>query len=351
MKQPSTIRVGIVGAGQNTRLRHIPGLRAIAGVEVRGVVNRTPESTANAARTAGIPKTYAHWQDLVRDPEIDAVVIGTWPNLHCEVTCAALEAGKHVLCEARMARNLAEARQMLSASRAHPQLVAMIVPSPCGLICETEVRDLVREQYLGDLREYVVLGGTSQFFDYSQPLHWRQDASISGVNTLALGILHETWLRWFSQPTQVLAQTQIFEPVRPSPDRPGNVPVTVPEAVHVLAQLESGARGIYHLSGMELFGPGLQMHLYGSSGTIKISFLDDDDVVQVGRKGDSHLRTLAIPEAKLGRWRVEEEFIAAIRGEEHVRLTDFATGLKYMEFTEAVLRSAEQGQAVRLPLM
>lgn len=346
----SVIRVGLVGAGQNTRLRHLPGLRALPGVEIRGVVNRTAPSTAEAARQLGIPKTYADWQELVGDPELDAVVIGTWPNLHAEVTCAALAAGKHVLCEARMARDLAEAQQMLAVSRAHPNQIAMLVPSPCGLMCETEVRNLIQERFFGELREYVVLGGTSQFIDYSTPLHWRQDAQISGVNTLALGILHETFLRWFPQPNRVMAQTQIFEPVRPAPGRPGNVPVTVPDCVQVLTQLESGARGVYHLSGTQLFGPGFQLHLYGSSSTIKITFLDDEDRLLIGRHGDPALHELHIPAAKQGRWRVEEEFIAAIRGEEPVRLTDFATGVKYMEFAQAVHDSAQSGQGVTLPL-
>lgn len=347
----SIIRVGIVGAGQNTRLRHLPGLRAIPGVEIRGVVNRTAPSTAEAARQLGISKTYADWQALVADPDLDAVVIGTWPNLHAEVTCAALQAGKHVLCEARMARNLAEAKQMLAVSQAHPDQVAMIVPSPCGLVCEREVRALIQERYLGDLREYVVLGGTSQFTDYSQPLHWRQDFGISGVNMLALGILQETWLRWFAQPIRLVAQTQVFEPTRPAPGQPGDLPVTVPDCVHVMTQLESGARGVYHFSAMQLYGPGLQMHLYGSSGTVKIEFLDDDDRLLIGRRGDPELHELRIPAAKRGRWRVEEEFIAAIRGEEPVRLTDFATGVRYMEFTQAVHDSSRTGQPVNLPLI
>src|SRR5690606_7822662 len=124
------VRIGIVGAGANTRARHIPGFREISGVEVAGVVNRTPESTARAARELQIPKTYPHWEALVDDPEIDAVCIGTWPYLHADITCAALDAGKHVLTEARMAMNAAEAHRMLRASRAHPHLVAQIVPSP-----------------------------------------------------------------------------------------------------------------------------------------------------------------------------------------------------------------------------
>lgn len=344
----TTLRIGIVGAGDNTQRRHIPGLRAIPGVEVCGVVNRTAASTQRVAQAFNISRTYPDWQALVRDDSLDAVVIGTWPNLHCEVTCAALQAGKHVLTEARMARNLEEARQMLAASQSHPDLIAMIVPSPCGLVCDDYLRELLAERFIGELREYVILGGTNQFADYSQPIHWRQDASISGVNTLALGILHETWLRWFPQPSKVFAQTQLFEPQRPSVTGPGNARVTVPDSVQVLTQLQSGARGVYHFSAVQQFGSGLQMHFYGSSGTIKIRFGDDRDQVLVGRTGDLQLREVVIPQEQCGRWRVEEEFVAAIRGEEPVRRTDFASGVRYMEFTEAVLNSASRGTVVEL---
>ena len=346
----SSIRVGIVGAGENTRRRHIPGLRAIPGVQLVGVANRTPESTAKVATDFSIPKQYPNWQALVADPGIDAVVIGTWPNLHCEVTCAALAAAKHVLCEARMARNLAEARKMQDAAAAHPDRVAMIVPSPFGLVADAEMLQLQHDRFIGQLREVVVLGGDDQFHDYSKFLHWRQDAEISGVNVLTLGILHETLLRWIPQPVRVFAQSHIFEAVRPNPSGAGNRAVTVPDSVQVLTQLPNGAQGVYHFSGVTLHGPGKQIHLYGSSGTVKVIFGEQERVF-IGRVGDAQLRELVIPENKLGGWRVEAEFIGAIRGEETVKRTDFSMGVQYMEFTEAVARSATSGQPVNLPLL
>jgi predicted dehydrogenase len=321
------------------------------GVQIVGVVNRTPESTAKVAATFGIPRQFATWQELVADPEIDAVVIGTWPNLHAEVTIAALHAGKHVLTEARMARNVAEARSMLAAAEAHPQLVTMVVPSPFGLVVGPRVETLIKNGFLGELREVVVIGVDDQFYDYSQPLHWRQDAEISGVNVLSLGILHETVSRWVPQPTRVFAQTQIFEPSRPNPNGPGNLPVTLPDSVQVLTQYESGARGLYHFGGVTLFGAGKQIHLYGSLGTIQVHFGPDlTERLLAGRPGDAKLLQLEPPLNELGRWRVEEEFVRAIRGEEPVRLNSFAVAARDLEFTEAVSRSAASGSAVPLPI-
>lgn len=68
-----------------------------------------------------------------------------------------------------------------------------------------------------------------------------------------------------------------------------------------------------------------------------------------GIRGDADLADLP-PESSSRGWRVEEEFISAIRGQEKIKFTTFEDGVKYMEFTEAVAISSMTGQAVELPL-
>ena len=68
------LRIGIIGAGQVTRKRHLPGFAAIPGVRVVGVCNLHRDSTSRAAREFNIPKIYGSWENLVEDDEIDAVV-------------------------------------------------------------------------------------------------------------------------------------------------------------------------------------------------------------------------------------------------------------------------------------
>lgn len=343
------VRVAIIGAGANTRSRHIPGFRAVAGVEIAGVVNRTHESSAQAAREFGIPKTYPAWQAVLDDPSVDAICIGTWPDLHCEITCAALAAGKHVLTEARMARNAAEAQRMHAVSLAHPGFVAQVVPSPFGLEQNPFVQSLFEHSFIGQLREVVVIGAEPTFWDYTEFLHWRQDARISGLNVLALGILHETVSRWIPPTTRVFAQTTCFEKQRPLANSQGLVDVTVPDSLQIVTLIDGGARGVYHMSGVSLFGPGKQIHLYGSRGTIKY-VMTPEERLWCGRPGDKELIPAEIPESLRGGWRVEAEFIAAIRGQDKIHYTDFATGVRYMEFTEAVARSAALNLPVDLPL-
>ena len=146
-----TIRVGVIGAGANTRDRHIPGLQAIEGVEIVAVCNRSQESGERAAKQFGIERVCTNWQDIIQAPDVDAVVIGTWPYMHRLATVAALEADKHVMCEARMAMNASEAHCMYDALRSRPHLVAQIVPSPFSLRVDRTIQRLIRDGWLGDV--------------------------------------------------------------------------------------------------------------------------------------------------------------------------------------------------------
>ena len=190
------IRIGIIGAGDNTRKKHLPGLQALPGVEVVCVANRTEASGRWVADEFNIPRVHEHWTDVIDDADVDAVCIGTWPYLHAAITLAALDAGKHVLTQARMAMNAREAQRMLDKSRERPELVTMIVPSPYGLAGDATMRALIADGFLRQLREVHVTGFSRDLADRNRPLHWRQVARYSGFNMLNLGILYETALRW-----------------------------------------------------------------------------------------------------------------------------------------------------------
>jgi predicted dehydrogenase len=349
---PNPLRLGLIGAGANTRARHIPGFRALEDVVLAAVCNRRPESTDAVAREYGVPRRYAHWEEAIADPEIDAVVIGTWPYLHCPITLAALKAGKHVLTEARMSMNAAEGRRMLEAARANPKLVAQIVPSPYGLKGHDVMRGLIAAGFLGELREVQVIGLGPALADAATPLSWRQDANLSGFNMLTLGIVHETLLRWVPPPARVQAQVHAHIPSRIDPQSGVRRNVGTPDSVQVLAVLEDGARASYHFSGAVTFGQTMSIRLYGTQGVLHYDL--HEDRIQGASKGTgtpaAELAEIPIPADKARSWRVEADFVDSIRLGTPVTLTDFATGVTYMEFTEAVARSAAEGTAVELPL-
>ena len=87
--------------------------------------------------------------------------------------------------------------------------------------------------------------------------------------------------------------------------------------------------------------------IFGSEGTIH---LDDAQNIFVGRRGDRELAAYPNPPEGQYRHRVEEEFVNAIRGLEPVAMNTFEIGVRYMEWTEAIYRSAESGTTISLPL-
>lgn len=342
------IRIGIVGAGQITRTRHIPGFQRLPGVRVVGVCNRRRETSAKVAREFDIPRVYGNWEDLVGDPDVDAVVIGAWPYLHGAVTLAALDAGKHVLTQARMAMNAREAQRMADRAGESPNLTAMIVPSPYGLTGDSYLRSLIASGWIGPLRELHVHGLNDQLADPETPLGWRQMTRYSGFNMLTLGILYETVLRWVAPANRVLAYASKMVPHRFDPEQGKPVKVGTPDSVQVLTTQEDGSCGVYRLSGVVWHENAMGVCLYGAEGTLIYDL--QADVIRGARRTDSAIRPLPIPEALRGGWQVESDFIAAIRGERPVTHTDFRTGVRYMQFTEAVARSSRHQVPVGLPL-
>lgn len=339
-----TVKVGIIGAGGNTRSRHIPGLQAIEGVEIVGVCNRSQESSQRVADEFGIPKTYDNWQDAIGDPDTNAIVIGTWPYMHCRATVAALRADKHVMCEARMAMNAREAHIMRTASRQKTHLIAQIVPSPMTLRADNTIKRLIAEGYIGDVLAIEARAGGA-FLDSESPLQWRQDFDLSGLNIMSMGIWYEALMRWVGEATQIMAMGKTFVKMRP--DANGVMrSVRIPEHIDVVGDLACGAQLHIQVSTVAGLAGAPEVYVFGSNGTLRFS----GNKLYAGQKGDAELNEIDIPDSEAGGWRVEEEFVNAIRGNEVITHTDFDTGVKYMEFTEAVTRSMQSGAAITLPL-
>ncbi len=337
------IRVGVVGAGANTRLHHIPKLQAIPGVEVVSVSNRSRASSERVAQEFTIPTVYDSWWELIQAEDTDAIVIGTWPYMHKTLVLAALAANKHVLCEARMAMDATEAVQMVEAARAKPHLTAQIVPSPFTLGVDKTVKRLLAEGYVGELLAIEARAG-GQFLDRDAPLHWRQNRDLSGLNVMSMGIWYEALLRWVGEATRVTALGKTFVKMRRDDERGELKPARVPEYINVLADMACGAQLSLTVSAATGLAQPDGVYLFGSEGTLHFS----GGKLFGGRKGDKSLAPIEIPAHEAGGWRVEEEFVNAIRGLEPITHTSFADGLKYMQFTEAVARSMAEARTIAL---
>jgi D-xylose 1-dehydrogenase (NADP+, D-xylono-1,5-lactone-forming) len=119
---PEPVTWGIVSTAHINR-KVIPGAKASAKVELAAVASRTQERAQAYAREWDIPRAYGSYEDLLADPEIEAVYISLPNTMHCEWSIRALEAGKHVLCEKPLSRHPGEVEAAFAAAERADRLL------------------------------------------------------------------------------------------------------------------------------------------------------------------------------------------------------------------------------------
>lgn len=335
-----TIGVGFAGLGGIARSRHVPGFRAIDGVEIRAVAASSPASARATAADLGVPRAHADWRTLVSDPAVDLVVVATWPDLHVPVTIAALEAGKHVLCQARLAPDLAGALAVRDAAARHPDLAVMVVPSPFSLWCDATIARLVREGALGRVRSVrmTASGGDTS----TDP--WRRLRRHSGHNTLALGILYEALLRWLPDATGVTAVGTIADPLVRWPDG-RTEPADVPDHLVAVAELPGPILATIDCAATPRPDPD-GVTIAGDEAALVVTW--EPRSIVLHRRG-AGAEPVTIPVGEQREWAVEAEIVAAIRDGRPVDRTDVATACRYMAFTDAVVSSIATGRRADVP--
>src|SRR5882672_2544649 len=341
-KNNQKLRIGIVGGGSIVRARHLPALKKHPEVEIVAVSNSTYESSEKFCRE-NVPHAtpMRNWPEVLALPELDIIWIGTPPYLHSAVTISALEAGKHVFCQARMAMDLAEADEMLAASKRYPELVTMLCPPPFGMRADLLVKKILAENYIGRPNHVRLQSLTGNYLDPEAPPHWRQKIEISGLNTLTLGIYVEVLQRWLGDITGVFARGKIIRPVREG------YGVIVPDLLTIQCSFENGAEGVLEFSGINALAEGDRLEIYGSGGTLKYDFTAD--VMQTGKVGDRALHVVDVPTELEGEWRVEDDFLAAVKSKGRVLPhPNFEDGLRYMRVVQAVSDSRARNEWVAI---
>src|SRR5215207_9434000 len=225
------------------------------------LVGRKPETTADRARQLGWGRWSTDWRAAIADPGIDIVDICTPGDTHPEIAVAALESGKHVLCEKPLANSVADAERMTrAAARARAEgIIAMCGFSYRRAPALALARRFVDEGRLGAIRHVRAQYFQDWLRDPSAPLTWRLDKARAGSGALgdigAHSIDTAQWLTGHSI-TEVSATMRTFVAERPERSEVvglggrGDVdasrgPVTVDDAVAFTASFSGGALGVF----------------------------------------------------------------------------------------------------------
>jgi predicted dehydrogenase len=346
----ASVRIGLIGAGAFTTNRMLPNFQKQADVEVTAIANRRRLTAEKVADQFGIPNVVDDYRQVIESANVDAVLIGTPPYLHKEATIAALEAGKHVLCQTRIATTAAEAREMDEHARqARARGVrSMLVPPAPWYRGSRYIEHLIDSAYFGDLRHVMAFNMNASFADPSTPLSaGRNDRDIYGpFNAAQLGLTQDVIERWTGRARSVIAQRATFTEQRPvTPDGPvARVPF--PDEVTVIAETERRVVAMVVLDYAVHFASS-RIELYGSRGTAV--YYQQGDVIMVAQSGEKQLQQMTIPEEYDNPWRIEEEFVRLIRDEIEEPSFTFRDGVHNMEYLEAAYYASVEGRRVALP--
>lgn len=145
------IRWGVLGVAKIAVEKVIPAMQQGQACEIVAIASRSREKATAAARQLGIARAYGSYDELLRDPDVEAIFNPLPNHLHVPWSVKAAAAGKHVLCEKPIAMNAAEARELLAARDRHGVLIQeafMVRAAPQWLAAQ----ELVRSGRIGEVR-------------------------------------------------------------------------------------------------------------------------------------------------------------------------------------------------------
>jgi predicted dehydrogenase len=274
MTNNKIIGIGIVGSGF-ARTTQIPGFRNCPGASVVAIASRRRERAESVAQEFGIEHVATDWQEIVARDDVDLVSVVTPPATHLEITLAALEHGKAVLCEKPMAMNATEARMMTTRAR-EAGVLALIDHELRFLSSRKKMRAMLLGGEIGTVRHcnYVFRS------DYRGVLgnwDWWSDATMGGGTLGAIGSHAIDSFRWLlgAEVSEVCCVLSTHVAERPDKTSGTMRGVTSDDTVRMLLRfaespLTKGATGAASLSVVESGKLQNQLEVYGSSGALMV---------------------------------------------------------------------------------
>ncbi len=205
------IRIGILGCGKIAQVRHIPEYADNKDCELYGFYNPTRSRAEDMAKKYG-GKVFDTPEELLADPNIDAVSVCAANYAHAELTVKALKAGKHVLCEKPMATNLADCEAMVAAAKESGKLL-MIGQNQRLTAAHMMARKMIEEGVIGKVITFRTAfghGGPETWAIKPGKDTWFFDKSKAAMGVMAdLGI-HKTDLIQYLLGQKVVATTAML---------------------------------------------------------------------------------------------------------------------------------------------
>lgn len=352
-----TVRIGIIGTGFARRVQ-LPGLSLVPEAQVTAVASGRRENAVAVAAQFRIPHVCHDGLELAASPQVDLVLVSSTPASHARFAIAALEAGKHVLCEKPTALDAGEAGRMLEAAERRPAQLAWMDHELRYDPVRRRVRELIRSGAVGELRHLELslkpyLRGDGRPQLTSAPWTWWFDRGEGGGILGAVGSHLIDLCRYWSgaEVTGVAGRVATFIGER-TDERGVPHPVTADDFASFVLTLAGGVVATLTLSTVGWHGPGHFAQITGSEGTL---VLTGERRLEIGRPGGP-LEVVEVPDdleshpQLRNMWgrafvRLARDLVGALRGRPR---TGEPAGFRDGWCVQRVLDAVRQGQAVAL---
>lgn len=271
----SPVGIGIVGTGF-ARTTQIPGFRDCMGAKIVAIASRNRERAEAVAKEFGIEHVAADWHELVAHPDVDLVSVVTPPSTHMEITIAALEQHKAVLCEKPMALNATEAARMVEKAKSAGTL-ALIDHELRFLNSRRVMRGMLQTGAIGTVRHcnYVFRSDYRAIAD--RAWDWWSDAAMGGGTLGAIGSHVVDSFRWMlsTEVTHALGMLTTHIKQRPDKSNGGLRDVTTDDEAKLMFRFADGphtqgATGGASLSVVESGRHENRLEIYGTKGALMV---------------------------------------------------------------------------------
>ena len=325
----NSVRIGIIGTGFARKVQ-IPAFRACGGAEIVSIASGNIENARTTATEFDIPHFTDDWRETVSREDVDLICITTPPKLHRDMTLAAIENRKHILCEKPMAMNVAEAREMTDAAR-DAGVLALIDHELRFQPGRLHAQKLLRDGAIRKVRHAKTYFQAPHRGDANLPWNWWSDETEGGgaLGAIASHIIDS--FRWFLSTDVSSVFCQLQSQIKERPAKGGEMkPVTSDdESLLVLrfadGDLTNDATGLVSVSMTEYPKYRHRVEFYGSKGALAIEARGEVFIAE------------AIPDTD---WKeVGVDFGAPIAG---VPDTGFSSG--FTEFAPHIIKAIREGK-------
>ena len=294
------VRIGIIGGGF-ARTTQIPAFKNCEGARIVAIASAHREHAEEIAREFDIPHVEDNWRGVIDRDDVDLVSIATPVVTHCEMTLAALDRRKHVLCEKPMAMNAEEARRMQE--RAQESGVHALIDHELRFLPgRLQMRELLHAGEIGKIKHVKLTFRSDSRADFTRPWNWWSDIKQGGGTLGAIGSHVVDGFRWLLSTEVSEIVCNLATHVRERQDAAGTSrEVTTDDEANFILRFADGgltdsATGDVSMSMVESGKPEHLLEVFGSDGALRV--VEGGDLLR-SKVGDGEWHALEVDRGEL----------------------------------------------------